>query len=245
MVPYFMLLPEDAGQRKYPLRDVLNALLWIARTGSPWAYLPHDFPPYDIVQQQARHWFKHGCFENLVHDVRMLTREEAGRDAVPSVAIIDSRTLQSTPESGHRAGFDGAKKRTGSKVHAAVDTMGHVIALLVTPADEQDRDQVYDLCHQIRKVTGDRVDVVLADGGYTGEQAETDAALLDVELVVVKRPTGAKGFILLPKRWIIERNFAWSSRFRHLGRDLERLPSTLLGFQWLAFAILSVQKLLA
>lgn len=109
--------------------------------------------------------------------------EKAGRDAVPSVAIIDSRTLQSTHESGHRAGFDGAKKRKGSKVHAAVDTLGHVITLLVTPADEQDRDQVYDLCHQIQEVTGDQVDVVLADGGYIGEQAETDAALLDVELV--------------------------------------------------------------
>ena len=161
------------------------------------------------------------------------------------VVIVDSRTLQSTPESGHRAGFDGAKKRRGSKVHAAVDTMGHVLALLVTPAAEQDRNQVYNLCHQIQEVTGDHVDIVLADGGYTGEQAETDAALLDVELVVVKRPTGAKGFVLLPRQWIIERNFAWSSCFRRLGRDLERLPSTLLGFHRLAFAVLSGQKLLA
>ncbi|GHG08683.1 hypothetical protein GCM10017783_21570 [Deinococcus piscis] len=126
-----------------------------------------------------------------------------------------------------------------------MDTLGHVIALLVTSADEQDREQVYDLCHQIQAVTGDRVDVVLADGGYTGEQAEIDAALLDIELVVVKRPAGASGFVLLPKRWIVERNFAWAARFRRLGRDLERLPSTLLGFHWLAFAILSLQKLAA
>ena len=245
ILPYFLLTPGDAAQRIHPIREVLNSLFWIARTGSPWEYLPHDFPPYKIVHQQALRWFEHGCFENLVHDLRMMDRAAVGRDSVPSVAIIDSRTLQSTPESGHRSGYDGAKKRNGSKVHAAVDTLGHVIALLVTSADEQDREQVYDLCHQIQTVTGDCIDVVLADGGYTGEQAEIDAALLDIELVVVKRPAGASGFVLLPKRWIVERNFAWAARFRRLGRDLERLPSTLLGFHWLAFAILSLQKLVA
>ena len=243
MLPYLLLIPEDAPQRKYPLREMLNAALWIGRTGSQWAYLPHDFPPYKIAHQQVMRWFEHGCFENMAHDLRMLTREEALRDELPTVAIIDSRTLQSTPESGGRAGYDGGKKRKGSKIHAAVDTLGNVITLLVTPANEQDRAQVYDLCAQAREVTGGAVNVVLADAGYTGEQAQTDASLNDVELVVIKRPTGAQGFILLPKRWIVERTFAWTARFRRLARDLERLESSVLGFHWLALSVLLANKL--
>lgn len=242
MRPYLLLSPEDNPVRKYPLREVLNAALWIARTGSQWAYLPHDFPPYKLVHQQVLRWFEQGCFENMAHDLRMLNREQARRDAVPTVAIADSRTLQSTPESGGRAGYDGAKRRKGSKIHATVDTLGHVITLLVTPANEQDRDQLYDLCREVQRQTGDRVDVMLVDQGYSGEQASIDAALNDVELVVVRRPAGASGFVLLPKRWIVERTFAWTARFRRLARDLERLQGTLLGFHWLALSVLLLHK---
>lgn len=243
MRPYLLLAPEDARQRVYALREVLNAILWIARTGSPWAFLPHDFPPYKIVHQQAMRWFERGCFENMAHDLRLLTREDALRDGVPTVAIIDSRTLQSTPESGARAGYDGAKRRKGSKIHLAVDTLGNAITLLVTPADEQDRAQVYDLCRHIREITGGNVDVVLADQGYTGEQAQVDAAVNEVELVVMKRPRGEPGFVLLPRRWVVERSIAWTARFRRLARDLERLAQTLVGFHWLAFAVLLSHKL--
>lgn len=243
MLPYFLLAPEDAHQRIYPLREVLNAVMWVGRTGSQWEYLPHDFPPYKIVHQQLMRWFERGCFENLAHDLRSLVREDVLKEGVPTVAILDSRTLQSTPESGHRAGYDGGKRRKGSKIHAAVDTMGNAITLLVTPANEQDRDQVYDLCREVQEVTGGKVDVALADEGYTGEQAQTDAVLNDVELVVVKRPTGATGFVLLPMRWIVERTFAWTTRFRRLSRDLERLESTLLGFHWVALSVTLLHKL--
>lgn len=243
MLPYLLLAPEDAHQRKYPLREMLNAALWIARTGSQWAYLPHDFPPYKLVHQQVMRWFEAGCFENMAHDLRIMSREDALRDGVPTVAIVDSRTLQSTPESGGRGGYDGGKRRKGSKIHLAVDTLGNAITLLVTPADEQDRAQVYDLCRQVQEVTGGQVDAVLADQGYTGEQAEVDAALNDVELVVVKRPEGAQGFILMPKRWIVERTFAWTARFRRLAKDLERLETSLLGFHWLALSVLLTHKL--
>ena len=109
-------------------------------------YLPNDFPPAETVRQQAHRWFEAGCFETAVHDLRILSRVERSRNGEPTAIIIDSRTLQSTPESGHRAGVDGAKKRKGTKVHLAVDTLGHLLAVLTTPANEQDRAQVKDLC---------------------------------------------------------------------------------------------------
>ena len=210
ILPYFLLASEDAHQRVYPIREVLNAALWIGRTGSQWEYLPHDFPPYKIVHQKLMRWFERGCFENLAHDLRSVVREDALKEGVPTVAIVDSRTLQSTPESGGRAGYDGGKRSKGSKIHAAVDTMGNVITLLVTSGNEQDREQVYDLCREVQQLTGAHIDVVIADQGYTGEQAQIDAALNDVELVVVERPTGATSFVLLPLRWVVERTFAFS-----------------------------------
>lgn len=243
ILPYILLAPKDNPRRKYPVREVLNAVLWIARTGCQWEYLPHDFPPYKIVHQQLMRWFEHGCFENMAHDLRMLNREDTLRNAVPTVAIVDSRTLQSTPESGHRAGYDGGKRRKGSKIHAAVDTLGDVIALTITPANEQDRAQVHELCQQIQETTGHNIDVMIADQGYTGEQAHIDASLHKIELVVMKRPAGEKGFILLPRRWVVERTFAWTARFRRLARDLERLESSLLGFHWLALCVLLLNKL--
>lgn len=188
-------------------------------------------------------WYERGCFENLAHDLRSLVREDALKEGVPTVALVDSRTLQSTPESGGRAGYDGGKRRKGSKIHAAVDTMGNVIALLVSSANEQDREQVYEVCREVQQITGDNIDVVIADEGYTGEQAEIDAAVNGVDLVVVKRPSGTQGFILLPLRWVVERTFAWKTRFRRLSRDLERLESSLLGFHWLAVSITLIHKL--
>ncbi|GGM17230.1 hypothetical protein GCM10010841_26820 [Deinococcus aerophilus] len=121
LLPYLVLRPKDAVQRKYPIRHVLNALLWVARTSAQWAYLPHDFPPAETVRQQAHRWFEADCFLNAAHDLRLLSRVEKARNGEPTAIIID-RTLQSTPESGHRAGYDGAKKRKGTKVHLAVDT---------------------------------------------------------------------------------------------------------------------------
>lgn len=169
MLPDLLLAPEDSPTRSCPLREVAGAALWSARTGSPWAYLPHDFPPYNIVHQQVLRWFERGCFENMAHDLRMLSREQAGRHALPTVAITDSRTLPSTPENGGRAGYDGAKRRKGSKIHATVDALGHVVTLRVTPGNEQDREPLYDLCREVQRPTGDRVTAMLVDQGYSGE----------------------------------------------------------------------------
>jgi len=123
-MPYLMRMPPEAQQRKYDLREVFNALRWLVKTGAQWKYLPHDFPPPQTVSQQAQRWMRRGVFEDLVHDLRETLRQLEGRKAQPSAAIYDSRTLQSSPESGGRAGYDGE-----SKVHMAVDTLGHLLAL--------------------------------------------------------------------------------------------------------------------
>jgi len=241
--PYLTLMKEDAPQRDYPLREVFNGLRWIVRTGAQWRWLPHDLPPWQIVYQQAQRWIKAGSFELLVHDLRELLRLAAGRKEQPTAAILDSRTLQSTPESGDRAGYDGAKRRKGSKVHLAVDTLGHLLALHVTAASDQDRAQVAELCAQVQEVTGATVEIAYVDQGYTGEDAAEAAAAHGIRLEVVKLPTAKKGFILLPRRWVVERSIGWVARFRRLARDYERLPETLGGLHFLAFAILMAKRL--
>lgn len=244
VAPYLTLMTEDAPQREYALRDVFNGLRWMARSGAQWRMLPNDLPPWFTVYQQTQRWLKAGVFEALVHDLRMLMREIADRAPQPRAAIFDSRTLQSSPESGGRAGYDGAKRRRGSKVHLAVDTLGQLLALLVTPAHEQDRAQVAELAEQVQDVTGEAVEVVFVDQGYTGEQAADAAEAQGIRLEVVKLPTAKRGFVLLPRRWVVERSFAWMARFRRLARDYERLPETLAGLHFLAFAMLILKRLI-
>jgi len=241
VAPYLTLMREDAPQRDYALRELFNGLRWLVRTGAAWRLMPHDLPPWYSVYQQMRRWLKAGVFEAMVHDLRVLLRIAAGRDEQPSAAIFDGRTLQSTPESGGRAGFDGAKRKQGSKVHLAVDTLGHLLALYVTPANEQERAQVDELASQVQAITGATVEVAFVDQGYTGPEPAQAAAVHGIELIVIKLPEAKKGFVLLPKRWVVERSFAWTGRFRRLARDYERLPATLAGLHFLAFAILMLK----
>lgn len=242
VAPYLTLMTEEAPQREHSLRDVLNGLRWLVRTGAQWRMMPHDLPPWSIVYQQTQRWLKAGCFEALVHDLRALLRVAEGRNEHPSAAILDSRTLQSTPESGHRAGYDGAKRRRGSKVHAAVDTLGNLLALHVTPASEQDRAQVGELAQAVQEVTAGTVELAYVDAGYTGEEPAQAAAAQGMRLEVVKLPEAKRGFVLLPRRWVVERSFAWMTRFRRLARDYERWPETLAGLHLLAFVVLMLHR---
>jgi transposase len=242
VAPYLTLLPLEAEQRRHDLREVFNALRWLVRSGAHWRMLPHDLPPWAAVYQQTQRWFKAGCFEAMAHDLRMLLRLAAGRETAPTAAVMDSRTLQSTPESGARAGYDGAKRRKGSKVHMAVDTLGHLLTLHVTAADEQDRAQVEQLAQAVQQVTGDNVEVAFVDQGYTGQDAADQAARHSIDLLVVKHTEAKKGFVLLPRRWVVERSFGWAARFRRLARDYERLSETLAGPHYVAFVCLMLSK---
>jgi transposase len=243
VAPYLALMTPDAPQRRHDLREVFNALRWIVRAGSPWRLLPTNFPPWEAVYQPTRRWLDAGIFETMAHDLRMLLREASDRMPQPRAVIFDSRTVQSTPESGAGAGYDGHKKRKGRKTHAAVDTLGHLLALVVTPANDQDRAQVAALAEAVQDVTGQSVELAYVDQGYTGEQPEADAAAAGIRLEVVKLPAAKHGFVLLPRRWVVERSFAWVARFRRLARDYERLPATVVGLHFLAFACLLLHRL--
>ena len=212
VLPYLLLCREDSAQRKHDLRAVFNAVRYVAKTGGQWRFLPNDMPPWFVVYQQMQRWLKWGCFEMLVEDVRSLLRQWGGRKGQPTAVVIDSRTLQSTPESGARAGYDGAKRRKGSKVH-------------------------------IQQVTGNNVELAYVDQGYTGPNAAEAAQQHGLRLEVIKHTEAKRGFVLLPRRWVVERSFAWAARFRRLARDYERLNTTLKGLHMLAFAILMLRNL--
>jgi transposase len=242
--PYLTLMKEDAPQRDYTLRAIFNAVRYMVRAGCPWRMIPNDLPPWFTVHQQARRWIQAGCFEVMAHDLRKMLRLLANRAMQPTAVILDGRTMQSTPESGQRAGYDGYKRRKGSKVHAAVDTLGHLLALRVTAASEQERAQVAGLIQDVQEATGENVELAYVDQGYTGEKPKQQAARQGVHLVVVKLAEAKRGFVLLPKRWVVERSFAWAARFRRLSRDYERLPSSLAGLHWLAFVTLMLNSIL-
>src|ERR687895_2471805 len=199
--------------------------------------MPHDLPPWEAVYQQTRRWLEAGVFEEMVHDfLRVLfLRLSEGGAPDPTATILDSRTLRSTPESGSRGGYDGAKRKKGSKVHAAVDTLGHLLALFVGPANEQERALVGELARDVQEATGESVELAYVDEGYTGGRPAEEAEAHGMRLEVVKHEEAKRGFVLLPHRWVVERDFAWASRFRRLVKDYERLPAVLAGVDFVAF----------
>jgi transposase len=171
----------------------------------------------------------------LAHDLRAVLRLAAGRTEEPSAAIIYNRTLRSTPESGSRAGYDGAKRKRGSKLHLAVDTLAHLLALHVTPANVDDRAEVGRLADAIQEATGESVTLAYVDQGYTGRAPAEAAKEQGIALEVAKLPEAKRGFVLLPRRWVVERSFAWATRCRRLVKDYERYDTTLAGLHVVAF----------
>jgi transposase len=208
VAPYLTLLTPAAPQCHHKLREVFNAARWLVRFGAPWHMLPHDFPPWAAVYQQTQRWIEAGCFEAMVEDLRLLLRLGEGRKLQPSAAIFDSQSLQSIPGSGHPAGYDSHKRRKGSKVHAAVDILGHLLALYVTPANTQGRTQVAQLASSVQEAPGEQVTVAFVDQDYTGEAAEDAAQNHVIQLQIIKLDEAKRGFVLLPQRWVVERPFA-------------------------------------
>ncbi len=250
VAPYLALVREDAPQRNHNLREALNGLRrWVVRTGSPWAiHATRSAAVGSCLPADEERWLSAGVFEEVVHDLRKLLRISEGRAPDPTMALshlLDSRTLRSTPESVARGGYDGAKRKKVSKVRAAaVDTLGHLLALHVTPADKQDRKQVGAPAEAAQEATGGgSMELAYVDQGYTGERPASKARAHGMKLEVVKRPEAKRGFVLLPRRWVVKRGLAWTSRFRRrLVKDYERLPSTVAGLHFVAFACVFLRQ---
>jgi transposase len=249
VAPYLALIREDAAQREHDLREVFNGLRYLVRSGGAWRLLPHDLPPWYTVYQQTQRWLAAGVFEAMAYDLRVVLRLAdvdakggVGRGPHPSAVILDGAVLQSTPESGHRAGYSGAKRKKGSKLHLAVDTLGHLLALHVTSADVDERREVAALAAEVQAVTGESVELAYVDQGYTGEDAATAAQAAGIALEVVKLPEAKRGFVLLPRRWVVERSIGWMRRFRRLAKDYERLPATVAGLHFLSFVCILLAR---
>ncbi len=187
---------------------MFNGLRYIITTGAQWRAMPHDLPPWAAVYQQAQRWLAADCIEALLDDLRAVLCSALGGSAEPRAISVDACTLRSSPEGGERAGYDGAKRAKGSKLHMAVDTLGNLRALRVTAANVDERVEVGPLTRTVQAVTDNNVEVAFADQGYDGPNAAEAAAADNIELVVVKLPEAKKGFVLLLRRWVVERSFA-------------------------------------
>ena len=243
VVPSLCLMKEDAPQRLHSLRAVFDALRWMVRAGAPWRLLPTNLPPWQIVHQQSQRWWKAGVFEAITHDLRMILRLVVERAEQPTAAVLAARTLQGGIESGARWGDDGHKRKKGAKMHVAVDTLGHLLAAHASAANENERLHVAQLLASVQAATGQSVAVAFVGQGYNGQKAAAVAAGRGVRLEVVSLPAAKHGFVLLPRRWVVERSLAWLARCRRLARDDERLPETLAGLHFAAFAMLLLTRL--
>ena len=243
LLPYLTLMTTDAPQRQHDLRAVFNAIRYLVRTGVQWRYLPNDFPPWNAVYQQARRWLAAGVYEQIAHDLRILERVLKDRFEQPTAAVLDGRTLRSSRESGSRAGYDGHKRKNGSKVHIAVDTLGNLLDVVISKGSEQERAQVGELTEHLKGLTDGEVEIAFVDQGYTGPKAAEAAKANGVRLEVVKHTQAKKGFVLLPRRWVVERTFGWLTRHRRLVRDYERLAKVLAGYHWIAFISILLDRI--
>jgi putative transposase len=235
--------PKGPGgrPRTYPLREILNGMLYVLRGGIAWRMMPSDLPPWSTVYGQFRKWKNDGTFERMNAILRDAVRKSKGKEPTPSLVIIDSQSAQTT-ECGGVRGLDAGKRVKGRKRHIVVDTLGLIWAAVVHAADVQDPVGARLVLPKLHgKVP--RLKVILADKIYQGTLAIIAWALGPWKLEIVSREKGQKGFTVLPKRWIVERTFAWIGRNRRMSKDYERLPETSEAWIYLAMVRLMTRRL--
>jgi putative transposase len=237
------LLPVAAATgrpRKWAVRRLLEAVLYLLRTGCQWRALPDAFPPYSTVQRHFYAWRDAGLFERINHLLVMLDREREGREASPSAAVIDSQSIK-TSETGGTKGYDGGKKLVGLKRHILVDSDGRLLAACVSAADVHDSRAAPHLLRASRR-SWPFVEAVWADSAYRGERV---SAATPIRVAIVTGPPNQRGFIVQKRRWVVERTIAWIGRNRRLAKDYERQASTALAFIFLAAAWLLMKRVRA
>jgi putative transposase len=228
-------------RRKTDLRAVLDAIFYLLRTGCQWRLLPKCFPPRSTVFGYFRRWWCDGTLLGLYYGLLVLARQAAGREPQPTAGIVDSQSVK-TGESGGPRGYDAGKKINGRKRHVLVDTLGFLLRGIVHAASVQDRDGLAPLLTRIRR-RFPFLALIFADGGYQGEVAALAAHEERLELAIIKRSDHAAGFVLLPRRWVVERSFAWFGRNRRLARDVERLITSSTAMLYLAATRLLTRRL--
>ncbi len=239
----FFVPPAKPGgrRREQNMCEILNGIFYILRSGCSWRMLPHDFPPWQTVYGYFRGWRKEGLWEQMNQALREKLRTQEGRDVQPSAAILDSQSVKTTEVRGPR-GYDAGKKVNGRKRHILVDTMGLLLLVIVHAANIQDRDGAKKVLEKARECFG-RLRVIWADGGYAGQLVQWVEETCHWILEIVKRSDDVKGFVVLPRRWVVERTFGWLGRYRRLSKDYEGLIETSESMVYAAMVHLMVRRL--